>query len=149
MEIDHGTAARADASRSGHAAGGAIFAVWVLGAIGVTILQPGFLLETATAGIAGALLWSAVRVARPTRRVLALAVGCALLALVNTWPARVYHAAWESRSILLAAVLSMSSLIVAMLAVGVRPRVQPRRSLLAATGVLGIASAVTSSSPLP
>jgi O-Antigen ligase len=120
------------------------FSAWAIVAVAVVAVRPGFLLETATAGIAGTLLWSALRDARPTRSVQALAVGCALVPLVNTWPARVYHSVWESRSLLLAAVLSLSSLVAGALVLLVRPRMTPRASLATAAALLSLAAAVAS-----
>jgi hypothetical protein len=139
-----GLDARLATIRSLDRLGLAFFCAWAVGAIVVTIVRPGFLLEAATAGIAGALLWSAVREARPTRPVLALVAGCALVPLLNTWPARVYHAAWESRVILLAASLSLSSLVAGALLVLVRRQLRPRWSLVACAAGLALAAAAVS-----
>ena len=139
-----GPGARSVTIRSLDLLGLAFFSAWAIGAVVVAIVRPGFLLETATAGIGGALLWGAVREARPARSVLALTVGCALVPLLNTWPARVYHAAWESHTVLLAAVLSLSSLVAGTLLVFVRPRLRPRWSLVVAAGGLALAAAVVS-----
>ena len=131
--------------RAGDPIGRAIFALWAVGAVVVAIERPGFLLEAATAGIAGTLLWGAMRESHAARPVLVLATGCALVPLMNTWPARVYHAAWESRSLVLAAVLSLSSIILVAIFSIVRPRVMPRWSLPAVVGVLAVSAAAVSS----
>ena len=55
-----------------------------------------------------------------------------------------YHAAWESHSILLAAVLSLSSLVAGALLVFVRPRLRLRWSLVVVAGGLALAAAAVS-----
>jgi hypothetical protein len=91
-------------------AGWIALASWAACYLAVALVRPGFLLELAVAGCAGALAWHMLSGASLSPSRLALAGLAFLLPLVNTWPVRVYAAGLDRVSPWAAALFSVSSI---------------------------------------
>jgi len=120
-------------------AGPALFAAWLIGALLITVIRPGQLLEFATIGVAGAIAWRAIL--RGLKWVdLMVGAACFLVPLLNTWPLRIYQSLADRLPTPLPALLSASSLVAIALLFGVGlPRWQSlSRLTVVAASVLAI-----------